>query len=448
MRTLEAASWSTSAWARLPGPAAPRTSASLSAGTRPVAEIRSATSSASALIGGGVPPRRAPPGGAAPSGVVPGVRRCGGRSVSIYPSFEVSAGGWPHLPQTGSTIPLSGPISPTVRDVLRSPLARVWLPVLAAAGAVATLDRHSDAGDLLYFVHQGERLLSARWTDTFADPTLQSGPLQLLLTGAARSTEVLAYVVELGVAALLLFVLGRIGLSMRWRAALGLAAVAVGLTHGAFVDGHPADAVSPLIWVLAALEARRGRPLRAGALIGLSAGLELWGLLGAPVLLLAPRLREAVKGWAMEVAVVIALFAPFVLAGSFRMFEYEWRVADGTLLGLVLAPGTNFGWPLRLLQAGTGCALGAGVALRLRRSVHAVWLAPLVVVVARIALDPLAYGWYWLEAAALALVGAGALLTAAPLRARGCHRVRAGAQHTPAGPPPPARACRRRPRRR
>src|SRR5207237_6993433 len=109
------------------------------------------------------------------------------------------------------------------------------------------------------------------------------------------------------------------------------------------VDGHPADAVSPLIWVLAALEARRGRALRAGALIGLSAGLEVWGVLGAPVLLLAPRLREAVKGWAMEAAVVVALFAPFVLAGEFRMFDYEWRVADGTLLGLVLTPGTHFG---------------------------------------------------------------------------------------------------------
>ena len=63
--------------------------------------------------------------------------------------------------RSASTIPLSAPISPTVREVLRSPLARVWLPVLAAAGAVAALDRRSDAGDLAYFVHQGERLLSA-----------------------------------------------------------------------------------------------------------------------------------------------------------------------------------------------------------------------------------------------------------------------------------------------
>jgi hypothetical protein len=327
-----------------------------------------------------------------------------------------------------------------VRDVLRSPLTRVWLPVLAAAGVAAALDRRSDAGDLLYFVHQGERLLSARWADTFSDPTLQSGPLQLVLVGAARSTEVLAFVVELGVAALLLVVLGRLGVSQWWRVVVGGGAVAVGLTHGAFVDGHPAEAMTPLLWVLAALEARRGRALRAGVLIGLSGGLELWGVLGAPVLLLAPRLRDAAKGLALEAAVIVAQLAPFVLFGTFRMFNYQWRVAGGTLLSVILPVGTHFGWALRLLQAGTACAFGAAIAWRLRRSVHAVWLAPLAVVIARIALDPLAYGWYWLEAEALGLAGAGALLTARPLRVRGARPLRAASPSTPAAPPPPARS--------
>jgi hypothetical protein len=290
--------------------------------------------------------------------------------------------------------------------------------VLALAGVVAALDRRTDAGDLVYFVHQGERMLSARWVDTFADPTLQSGPLQLLLTGTARSTEVLAFVVEIGVAALLLMALGRLGVPGRWRAILGIAAVALGLTHGAFVDGHPAEAVTPLLWILAAIEARRGRVVRAGFLVGASAGLELWGVLGAPVLLLAPRLRQAVRGFLVEAGVVLAQLAPFALFGDFRMFDYQWRVAEGTALGMVVPVGTHFGWPLRLLQAAIACGLGAAVALRFRRSLHAVWLVPLVVVFARIALDPLAYGWYWLEAEALALVGAAALMTAPPFRAR------------------------------
>jgi hypothetical protein len=314
--------------------------------------------------------------------------------------------------------PLSGADIRSVRESLRSPLTRVWLPVLGAAALSATLDRRSDAGDLLYFVHQGERLLSARWAGTFGDPTLQSGPLQLVVAGAFRSTQVLAFVVEVAVAALLLAVLGRLGLAGRFRLLLGLVAVVLGLAHGAFVDGHPAEAVSPLLWVLAALEARRGRAVRAGAIVGLSAGLELWGLLGAVVLVLAPRMRDAAKGALVAASVLALQLAPFVLFGRFGMLDYEWRVAHGTLLGLVLPIGTHFGWPLRLVQAALAAGAGAAVAWRLRRSIHAAWLVPLAVVVTRILLDPVAYGWYWLEAEALALAGAGALLTAPPLRVR------------------------------
>jgi hypothetical protein len=308
-----------------------------------------------------------------------------------------------------------------MRDVLRSPLARVWVPVLAAAAVVAYLDRGTDPGDLLYFVHQGERLLSGDWANTFADPTLQSGPLQLVVFGAIRNLTALAFLLEVGTAALLLLVLGRLGASDRARLAVGLLAVVAGLTHGAFVDGHPAEAITPLLWVLAGLWARDDRVIAAGALLGLSAGLELWGVLGAPLLLLAPRLRRAVAGGVVEAAVVLAQLAPFALAGTFRMFEHEWEVGTGTLLSLFVAPGTHFGWPLRLLQASLALGAGTAVALALRRNVYAVWLAPLAVVVVRVLLDPLSFGWYWLEAEALVLVGAGVLLTGLPARLRSGH---------------------------
>jgi hypothetical protein len=303
-----------------------------------------------------------------------------------------------------------------MRDLLRSPLARVWLPVLAAAAVVASLDRGTDPGDLVYFVHKGERLLSSGWADTFADPRLQSGPLQLAAFGAVRNFTALAFLIELAIAALLLYVLGRLGTGDRVRLAVGLLAVASGLGHGAFVDGHPAEAIIPLLWVLAGLWAREDRVVAAGALVGLSAGLELWGMLGAPVLLLAPRVRRAALGGVAEGAVVIALLAPFALAGTFRMFEHEWGVATGTLLSIFVAPGTHFGWPLRLLQASLALGAGAAVALKLRRSLQAVWLAPLGVVVVRILLDPLSFGWYWLEALALVLTGAALVLSALPGR--------------------------------
>ncbi|MGB8003317.1 MAG: hypothetical protein WCF27_03555, partial [Gaiellaceae bacterium] len=171
-----------------------------------------------------------------------------------------------------------------MRDLLRSPLARVWVPVLGLAAGRAYLDRGTDPGDLIYFVHRGEQLLSANWANTFSDPMLQSGPLQLVVFGAVRNLTALAFVIELAVAALLLYVLGRVHVGDRVRLIVGVLAVAAGLTQGAFIDGHPAEALVPLLWVLAGLWARDDRVLAAGALIGLSAGFELWGVLGVPLL--------------------------------------------------------------------------------------------------------------------------------------------------------------------
>jgi hypothetical protein len=303
-----------------------------------------------------------------------------------------------------------------MRDFLRSPLARLWVPVLALAAGRAYLDRATDPGDLIYFVHRGEQLLSASWANTFSDPMLQSGPLQLVVFGTVRNLTALAFLIELSVAALLLYVLGKVHVADRVRLIVGVLAVAAGLTQGAFIDGHPAEALVPLLWVLAGLWARDNRVVAAGALIGLSAGFELWGVLGAPLLLLAPRVKRAFLGGLVESAVVTAMLAPFMLAGSFRMFQHEWRVATGTLLGLVVEPGTHFGWPLRLLQAALALGAGAAIAVALRRSVHALWLAPLAVVIVRLVLDPLSFGWYFLEAVSLVLVGAGLLLTQLPAR--------------------------------
>ena len=320
-----------------------------------------------------------------------------------------------------------------MREFLRSPLARVWAPVLAAAAAVASLDRGTDPGDLVYF----ERLLSSSWSHTFSDPMLQSGPLQLMVFGAVRNLAALAFVVELGVAALLVAVLGRLGVAVRWRLTAGLVAVGAGLTHLAFVDGHPAEAVVPLLWLLAALWARDDRMIAAGALIGVAAGLELWGILGGIVLLVAPRLRRAPLGLCVAGIVVVAQLAPFAIAGELRTFNHRWDVTTGTFLSLLVAPGTHFSWPLRLVQAALAVGAGGAVALRLRRSVHAVWLAPLAVVLVRILLDPVSFGWYWLEAEALALAGAALVLTELPSRfpAARLGRARASRRRTAALPP-------------
>src|SRR6185437_17183794 len=95
----------------------------------------------------------------------------------------------------------------------------------------------------------------------------------------------------------------------------GLAAVLSGLTVNAFEAGHPADAVLPLIWVVAAADARRGRVVRAAGLVGLGAGLETWSILGLAVLVLATRRRDALRGAVVGAFVAAALFVPFVVGG-------------------------------------------------------------------------------------------------------------------------------------
>jgi hypothetical protein len=299
----------------------------------------------------------------------------------------------------------------------------VWLLPVLAASAIALAVPLGDTGDLAYFVHASERLFSSGWADTYADPSLQVGPLHLLLFGAAdllgdafgvSTARLIALAVGAGVAALFVLVARRL-LTPREDAvvllAAGLAPVALGLTFDAFRDGHPAQVVVPLLWVLAGLEARAGRPWRAGALVGLSVGFELWGLLGAAVLVAAPRLGQSLRAAVAAVLVAAALFAPFALS-DFAMFEYRWVVNGDTPLSLVVDPGTEFTWPLRLLQGAAALLAGGALTWSLRQRTAALWAGPLAVVMTRVALDPVRYPWYWLALETLVLLGAVQLAAA------------------------------------
>jgi hypothetical protein len=299
-----------------------------------------------------------------------------------------------------------------VTDFLTVRVVRFAVCVGLAAG-VALLVHPGDTGDLQYFLHASRRLFTSDWANVFADPSVQVGPLQLLVFRLGDLAGVLALLVQVGAAALLWVAAGRLlnERDPRAQLAVGIAAVALGLTYGAYQDGHPAQFVVPLLWVLAGLDAREGRTVRAGLLIGLSAGFEVWGLLGAVVFVLAPHVRAAAVGLLTEAAVVSGLFLPFVIAGEFRMFDYRWQVNGDTVLGLFVAPGTPFTWSMRLAQGIAALGLGALLAWPLRRTLHAVWLAPLGVVAMRLLLDPVRYPWYWLALQVLALLGMAEFLT-------------------------------------
>jgi hypothetical protein len=297
-----------------------------------------------------------------------------------------------------------------------------WLAPLGAAALVAAFDTR-DPADLPYFIHAARVLFSSGWAETFADPSLQVGPLQLVLVGIGDrigGLSFLAYAIEIGLAALLVFVVGRLLAGRPHKAVLqagiGLAAAALGLIADAYGYGHPAQMAVPLLWLLAGWEAHQGRTIRAGVLLGLSAGLEPWGVLGAPVLLLAPVFRRPLQGLAAQAGVTAALYLPFVLVGDFRMFEHRWKVEGWTLVRTVLPPGSEFPWTLRLVQGAAALAVGAAVALVLRRSVRGVWAVPLVVVAIRLLLDPTLYSWYWVGAETVVLVAVAELLTSAPVR--------------------------------
>jgi hypothetical protein len=306
---------------------------------------------------------------------------------------------------------------------MAKPLGLVaWVLPLSAASFVAALAT-SDPADLPYFAHAARTLFSAYWADVFADPSLQVGPLQLLVVGIGDrlgGLGLVAFLLELGLAALTVFTVGRLLRGRPHRVAVqtvaGLAVVVLGITDAAYTYGHPAQVAIPLLWVLAAIDARDGKTIRAGALLGLSAGFEVWGVLGLPVLLLAPGWRAALRGLAAQAAVTAGLFLPFVLFGEFRMFDHAWRVEGWTLVRFVVPAGSEFPWGLRLLQGAAALAVGAVLALVLRRTDRALWAVPLGIVAVRILLDPTVYSWYWLGLETLALLAAVELLTGVRLR--------------------------------
>jgi hypothetical protein len=256
------------------------------------------------------------------------------------------------------------------------------------------------------FVKAGRVLLSGNWSHAFADQGTQVGPLQLAVYGSVgRSPGALATLLAATAALLVMAAALAAGVERPPLLALaGIAAVATGFTTNIFDAGHPADGLLPLLWILAAVEARRGRALRAALVVGLSAGVETWGILGLAVLALAPSLRSAARSAVLAGCIAVVLYLPFVVSGHFAMAGYRWSIASQSLLGHVFAPGTAFGWALRLAQGAAVLVIAVIVARLGRRSVHAAWLVPAAIVLARLALDPQAHGYYFDGVQATALV--------------------------------------------
>jgi hypothetical protein len=289
--------------------------------------------------------------------------------------------------------------------------------VLAAAAVLGATGDAGDTIDTAYFLHASQTLLSGRWLETFADPGLQAGPLQIGGVGVAgRLGEAFGVSALRGVCVLQSVVLTACVLagaalvrgprrSPLVLAAAGAAALATGTIGSAYFYGHPAEVVSPVLWVAATRAAMLRRPASAGVLVGLSAGFETWGVLGLAVLLVDPRPRALARSAAVALAVVGATYGPFVLHGPFAMFQYHWTVAPGTLPA-ILGAGPSYGWPLRIVQATLAGGAGAAASRLLRRRASACWLVPMAIVWAKVCLDPGRGAWYLLAPETIAVLGA------------------------------------------
>jgi len=166
-------------------------------------------------------------------------------------------------------------------------------------------------------------------------------------------------------------------------------------------------------------------------LLGLSAGWELWGVLGAPVALLSADRRVSLRIFLVQSATTAGLFAPFFLSGPVRMFGYKWFVTVQSPLSLILPVGTPVPWGYRLAQGVVAVSAGAGVALLARRSPHATWEVPAAVIAGRFLLEPVNFRYYWLGIWTLALIAgvelaAGLAVVVSTTRPRTLHPTDAG----------------------
>jgi hypothetical protein len=304
------------------------------------------------------------------------------------------------------------------RAGLAALVSAVILPIIVIAAFSNARQSAPFPGDFTFFGPGGADILTGQWSKVFIAAAVQSGPFEMMpygipqllgFTDSSFVAWVLFYTAFIYVIAfaftLTVFIAFR-PTTTRWYFYLGLIAAGVACAANflpfAIFIGHPSDVVIPMFWVAAACFARDRCFVMSGVLIGLSAGWEVWGVLGAPVIFIAARpglVRAAVAG-IVSLAVV---YGPFIATGAFEMFRFQWDVSTLSLPHLLFPGLSYFPWTLRLLQAVVALAAGCAMAFAARGTGYGMWLVPLAILSARLLLDPELYGYYWLAPAVIAL---------------------------------------------
>lgn len=285
----------------------------------------------------------------------------------------------------------------------------VWVAVLIGSAVSGWLLNSKTFSDADGFASAAMVMLSSHWQHTYGDPWLQAGPFELLVCLLGRTLGVTARGGPMALNALgglAVLATGTLVFGRRWKqlAIVGCGALGLGLIADMYAWGHPSELLIALTWLVAARVARDDRMLLAGCLVGLSAGFETWGLLGAPVLFLLPQLRRTAGAGVLALVAAAALYAPFALGGDFHMFDLHWAIAGGVPAALFGA-GHTFSWAMRLAEALIVVGFGSALALALRRHAASVWIVPALTSICRLLLDPVRYGYYWDTSLVLLLIG-------------------------------------------
>jgi hypothetical protein len=311
---------------------------------------------------------------------------------------------------------------------LRSALARpvpaaattaiVLLPVLTAVVMMSTTSSVAEPVDFALFGPAGADLLTGQLSEVFGDPTIQAGPFELLPWGVLQLLGVsgqvgwtVALTALAAVTAFLTALVLRPTLDADLRSSVlaaggTLILVPTGPVATSWNLGHPAEVLVPLLWIVAGRLALRDRPVLAAVLVAASSSFEVWGVLGAPVVLLAahPRIVRSALSGAIALAI---LWLPLVSAGPFHMFSFTWAVGEHSLIHLLQPRATTVPWAYRVGQSLLAVGAGTGVALLTRRvgGAWGPWAVVTAVVAGRMVLDPVLAAYYWYPAA-VGVVGA------------------------------------------
>ena len=269
-------------------------------------------------------------------------------------------------------------------------------------------------GDAGWFREAGLSMLGPGFFDVFSAAGLQIGPVYLLLVGALAAVVDLlslpalftvAAVQSVGLTVYTLFLvrrfareLGAAPLPAQW--GVGVPVVFFGVLSESIGNGHPEEFLLALLLAHGVLVSRHGRPAAFGGILGAAVGLKLWAVLGAPVVLLDRRWRSVLVAGSIAVAMTLAWYLPFHLAGEVNTFDFSWGTGPAPF-GLRAVGGALSGWGFRLVQAAVVIALGALVAWRWPGSGLGVVLT---VVTVRVVLAPMLQMYYTIPFVVVALL--------------------------------------------